>query len=200
MIIGVDLDNTIASYDALYHRAALEKGLIPVGTPVSKKAVRDHIWRTAGDVPWQHLQAEAYGPRMGEAEVIPGADGFFRHAGRAGATLFIISHKSEYARRDTTRTNLRRAAMDWLESRGFFDDPDIPLRREDVFFESTREDKVRRIRDLGCSVHIDDLEEVLTEPGLAGIRRILIGPGGEGAHPDIERCTGWKEIEARVFG
>ena len=200
MIIGVDLDNTIASYDALYHRAALEKGLVPEGTPVSKKAVRDHIWQTAGDVPWQFLQAEAYGPRMGEAELIPGADVFFRRAGQAGARLFIISHKREYARRDSTRTNLRHAAMDWLESRGFFNDPAIPLSREDVFFESTREAKIRRIRDLGCEVHIDDLEELLAEPGLAGIRRILIGPATADVHPDVEPCADWKEIEERVFG
>lgn len=199
MIIGVDLDNTIASYDALYHRAALERGLVDESTPVSKKAVRDHIRATAGDVPWQHLQAEIYGPRMAEAALIPGADEFLRRAGEAGATLFVVSHKSEYARRDATRTNLREAAMAWLAARGFFDDPAIPLAREDVFFESTRREKIERVRALGCEVLVDDLEELLADPGLAGIRRILIGATAS-EHPDIEPCTGWKEIGDRVLG
>ena len=200
MIIGVDLDNTIASYDALYHRLALEKGLIPEGIPISKQAVRDHIWETAGDLPWQHLQAEAYGPCMSEAELIPGADAFFRRAGRAGAIVFIISHKTVYARRDTTATDLHQAAMDWLASRGFFSDPEISLAKTDVFFEPTREEKIRRIRELDCQIHIDDLEELLAHPGLNRIRRIRLGPQGQGRHPDIAYCSDWKEIEGRVFG
>ena len=200
MIIGVDLDNTIVSYDALYHRLALEKGLISPGIPVSKQAVRDHIWKTAGDLPWQHLQAAAYGPCMATAKLIPGADAFFHRAAQAAATVFIISHKTMYAHRDTTGTNLHQAAMDWLTSQGFFNDPKIHLDREGVFFETTREEKIRRIRALGCQIHIDDLEEVLAQPGLDGIRRIRLGSDRPGGHPDITYCSAWKAIEARVFG
>jgi hypothetical protein len=200
MIIGVDLDNTIVSYDALYHRLALENGLIPQGIPISKQAVRGHIWKTVGDLPWQHLQAEVYGPRMAEAKLIPGAYGFFRRAGRTGAAVFIISHKTIYARRDHAGTNLHRTAMDWLTLQGFFDDPEIHLAREDVFFEATREEKIRRIRALGCQIHIDDLEEVLVQPDLDGIRRIRLGPDRLGGHPDITYCSAWKAIEACVFG
>ena len=47
MIIGLDFDNTIVSYDELFHRVALEGGLVPGDLPVRKEAVRDYL-REAG--------------------------------------------------------------------------------------------------------------------------------------------------------
>jgi hypothetical protein len=39
---------------------------------------------------------------------------------------------------------------------------EIPAER--VFFESTRSSKLARVRTVGCTYFIDDLEEVLTDP------------------------------------
>lgn len=201
MIIGVDLDNTIVSYETLFYRAALEKGLIPAETPVSKKAVRDHIWGTEGDLPWQYLQAEAYGPRMGEAQRLPGVMAFMREVGSRGDTLYIVSHKTEFARRDSTNTNLRTAAIQWLEAQGFFSDPDIPLSADDVYFESTRDEKIGRILTLGCEVFIDDLEELLAETALDGLQRVLITPEpSETVNAGIAQGTNWKEVSRHVYG
>ena len=47
MLVGVDFDNTIVSYDALFWNVALEKKLIPESVPPVKNAVRDHL-RAAG--------------------------------------------------------------------------------------------------------------------------------------------------------
>ena len=33
MLVGVDFDNTIICYDALFHRVAEEQGLLPAGVP-----------------------------------------------------------------------------------------------------------------------------------------------------------------------
>ena len=43
MRIGLDFDNTIVSYDALFHRVAREQDVVPANTPVNKIAVRDHL-------------------------------------------------------------------------------------------------------------------------------------------------------------
>lgn len=200
MIIGLDLDNTIVSYDAIFYRAGLEKGLIPDDLPVSKAAVRDHIWRTAGDEPWQCLQAEAYGPRMAEAAMMPGADAFLRAAGAAGVKLYVVSHKTAYARRDATRTNLRAAALDWLAAQGFFADQDIPLAPADVYFESTRQEKIRRVLSLGCQIMVDDLPELLADPALSGLERICIAATGSERRAGMTVLSSWKEITAHVFG
>ena len=43
MIVGVDFDNTIVAYDALFHRVASERGLIPATVAATKIAVRDAL-------------------------------------------------------------------------------------------------------------------------------------------------------------
>jgi len=43
VIIGIDFDNTIASYDEPMHRLAVERGLISSGLPKNKKLIRDTI-------------------------------------------------------------------------------------------------------------------------------------------------------------
>ena len=55
MLVGVDFDNTIVCYDGLFHKLALERGLIPEDFPASKGEVRDFLrntdrenWRIGG--------------------------------------------------------------------------------------------------------------------------------------------------------
>ena len=68
MFIGVDFDNTIVQYDELMYEIAAGWGAIPVGTPRNKKQIRDCLrQKTNGEIVWQRLQAEAYGPRILEA-------------------------------------------------------------------------------------------------------------------------------------
>ena len=41
MVIGVDFDNTLICYDQIFHRLAVEEGLISRNVPAQKKAIRD---------------------------------------------------------------------------------------------------------------------------------------------------------------
>ncbi len=45
MHIGVDFDNTMVCYDAIFHRVCLEKGLIPSEIPINKSEVRNYLRR-----------------------------------------------------------------------------------------------------------------------------------------------------------
>jgi len=177
-IIGIDFDNTIASYDELLFRAAVDRGLIPAGADRTKRAVRDRIrLLPGGEIEWQKLQALLYGPLMPGARQTDGVDDFIRWCRGAGITVFIVSHKTQYANYDETGTDLRTAALEWMAAQRFFDAAGLGLRPGDVFFESTREDKIARIRTLGCSHFIDDLEEVFLEPSFpANVQRILYAP------------------------
>ena len=178
LAIGVDFDNTIVSYDALMHRAALDRGLITDGPDRTKRAVRDRIRRLPdGEIEWQKLQALAYGPRMREAQPVDGADAFLRRCRRAGIRVFIVSHKTEYAGYDDTRTNLRTAALEWMTAHRFFERDGLDLVPGDVYFESTRGAKIARIGSIGCSYFIDDLEEVFLEPSFPPqVQKILYAP------------------------
>jgi len=181
-VLGIDFDNTIASYDDLLFRAAVDRGLIQAGGDRTKRAVRDRIrLRPDGEIEWQKLQALVYGPLMPGARPTDGVCAFIGWCRDAGIAVFIVSHKTRYANYDETGTDLRIAALEWMTAQRFFDEGGLGLSRDAVFFESTREDKIARIRSLGCSHFIDDLEEVFLEPSFpANVRRILYAPGAPG--------------------
>ena len=66
-----------------------------------------------------------------------------------------------------SRVNLRQAALGWMTAQGFFGTSGFAVPAENVFFESTRAEKLARIAALGCTHFIDDLEEVLDRSGLS---------------------------------
>ena len=186
-IIGIDFDNTLVSYDALIHQTALERGLITAGTDAGKRTVRDRIRLLPdGDVEWQKLQGLIYGPRMAQAQLMAGAAEFIRECRMRTWPLYIVSHKTEFAGYDDTRTNLRDAALTWMTSQRFFEPAGLGFSRDQVFFEGTRDAKVARIRALGCTHFIDDLEEVFLEPSFP---------------PDVRKClfVSWSAVHDDVF-
>jgi FMN phosphatase YigB (HAD superfamily) len=197
MVIGVDFDNTIAGYDALLARLALEKGLIGPRTAQGKKAIRDRVrLLPEGEIEWQRLQGAMYGPRMGEAVLIDGVASFFRRCRALGWKLFVVSHKTEYAGYDETRTSLPAVARGWLRAHGFFQPSGLGLDETDVFFEPTRAAKLARIGSLRCTHFIDDLEETFLEPAFpAGVTRILFNPHRETVTARAEVFTSWPSIE-----
>jgi hypothetical protein len=184
-------------------RIAAEMGLIPHGAAVDKRSLRDTVRNLEnGERLWMEIQAEAYGPRMGEAEVIEGAREFFLRARESGAKLYIISHKTEYAATDTqNKTSLRRAAMEWLERAGFFSGQ-MGIEVEDVFFEPTRAEKIARISKMRCEIFIDDLEEVFLDSSFPpGVSKILFSPSPQSALQVGVTALGlWSEVADNIFG
>jgi len=193
--IGIDFDNTIVGYDEVMRRIALERGLIDGGER-SKRAVRDRIRQLpGGEIEWQKLQALAYGPRMGEAVLLEGADEFIRRCRGAGMDVFIVSHKTVFANCDETRTDLRAAAMAWMTARRFFEPDGLGLRCGDVYFESTRAAKIARVEQIGCSHFIDDLVEVFLEPSFpSGVQKILLAPDAAMPAGGAAIVPGWRAL------
>jgi hypothetical protein len=201
MILGVDFDNTVVRYDKLVHRLARQRGVIPVELPREKAAVRDHLRRQgpAGEDLWTELQGEVYGPGMAEAEPFPGVLPFFARAFRSGLTVYIISHKTRQAVLGPAH-DLRTAALEWLEQRGFFDPARIGLSREQVLFAESRRQKVEFIREVGCAFFVDDLEEIFREPGFpAGTGKLWFTTSAAAPGPDIQVMRDWAAVEAYVF-
>ena len=187
--VGIDFDNTIVSYDDLAHSLAVERGLIPESTPASKQAVE-----------WQRIQVELYGDKMNEAALIPGVVPFIRICREGGIPVSIVSHKTERPNIDPTGPNLQDAALNWMDATGFF--LSSSLTPGDVYFEPTRDSKVDRIADLGCTVFIDDLIEVFREPGFPiGVTKILFSPtdGVEEPSLDFTVASSWNAISELVL-
>jgi hypothetical protein len=200
-IIGVDFDNTLVSYDDLLERLARERGLVPADTAPGKKTIRDSIrQRPDGEIEWQKLQGIVYGPRMNEAQLIGGAPEFFQACRQHGVRSVIVSHKTEYAGYDDTRTNLRQSALAWMETHRFFESDGLGLRREDVHFASTRAEKIAAIKQIGCTLFIDDLEETYLEPTFpSDVEKLLFAARGHAPVSGVRVCRTWREILDYVF-
>jgi hypothetical protein len=201
-IIGIDFDNTIVSYDNLMYELAIERGLIEATVPKSKKQIRDRIRQQPnGEIEWQKLQGAVYGPQMQKAQLIEGVAAFFQACRQQGIPTYIVSHKTEYANYDETRTSLREAALNWMTLHHFFQPEGLGLLRESVYFESTRVDKIQRIRTLNCTHFIDDLEETFLESTFPeSIAKILYAPHAQhSAQLTAKVAKSWQEIFDRFF-
>lgn len=202
-IIGMDLDNTLVSYDEVMHRVAIEEGLIPIGVSKNKKDIRNGIRRLPdGELQWQKLQAIVYGQKMDEAKLIDGVREFFDFCKRYQAKVYIVSHKTEFANADIVTTNLQAAAMGWMRRNKFFEPDGFGLSPGDVYFESTRRKKIKRIRRLECTHFIDDLEETFFDTSFpAGVEKILYAPHVR--HSPLQGAKvvlAWEEISDYFFG
>lgn len=200
--IGIDFDNTIVTYDEVFRASARARGLIGEDFRGSKQAVRDFIrLQPDGELAWQRLQGHVYGKGIADAAMFEGVDAFLRRCRAEGCTVFIVSHKTEYGHHDPARVNLRRAALDWMAAHGFFRADGYGIATDHVFFEGTRAEKLARIASLACTYFVDDLEEVLADPGFpAGVTRILFSEAENAgiAGPYLVRPT-WRQIEESVF-
>jgi hypothetical protein len=198
MRVGVDLDNTIVCYDDVFHRVAVEWGLIPAETAASKGTVRDYLRGQGREDTWIELQGYVYGNRFREAQPFPGVTEFFNLCQEQTIAISIISHRTRYPFAGP-RYDLHQAAYQWLEAYGFGTHGSTRL---SIFLEPTKAMKLERIARENCSVFIDDLPEFLAEPSFPKeVERILFDPS---ANHSIDECrfqsaASWKEIQRLVL-
>jgi hypothetical protein len=199
MRIGVDFDNTLASYDHAFVVVGKEESLLPADFTGGKESVKRLLYQQRPDgYLWERLQGLVYGRRIDLAELFEGVDRFFRMCREQDdCCVFVVSHKTILAHHDSEQTNLREAALRWMERRGFFAESGFGLNLGQIFFEDTREAKVRRIGELDCQVFIDDLPDVLAHADMpAGCRKFLFCGEHSGA---FEHAANWNEICDALF-
>lgn len=198
--VGLDFDNTIVRYDDVFHRIALELNLVPADLPRTKGSVRDYLRRIDREDEWTKLQGYVYGARMADAAMFPGVMDFLAAARGAGVEVRIISHKTRSPYLGPPY-DLHQAALDWIRANGFYDPARGGLRPEDVFFELTKEAKLKRIGEARCGVFLDDLPEFLAEPGFpASTERVLFDPAGAWrADRRFRRVETWSDFSAYVL-
>ena len=174
MRIGLDFDNTLACYDHIFRNKAKEKGIVSKFWSGNKIDIRKKLRsQNKGEIKWQKLQGEVYGPSMSQATLFPEVANFLMFCKKKGHKVFIVSHKTEFANYDSTKTPLQKVALDWMKSKGFFKKNLFNLSRKNIFFAESRKDKIKKIISLKLDIFIDDLEEVFNEKKFPSIKKIL---------------------------
>lgn len=195
MRIGLDFDNTIVCYDNLFYKVAIEQRLIPKSIPASKYAIREYLQKNNNEDLWTNMQGLVYGLRMMEANAFLGVEKFIEEAQKKGHQIFIISHKTIYPYAGP-KYNLHDSAQNWINKILQSSRNKINLEKS-IYFELTKENKIKKISELECDVFIDDLPEILNMPGfLEKTALILFDP--ENLHGNIEKhivkIKTWDEI------
>ncbi len=200
MRIGFDFDNTIVSYDALFHKVAIEQGVIDETVPVNKIAVRDYLRSIDRENSWTEMQGYVYGARMREAQCYPHVLDVMRQMKQAGHELAIISHKTKYPYLGQ-QYNLHDAAHLWIEEY-LVDEIGALIPVEQIFFEITKENKLNRISQWQCDVFIDDLPEILLSQHFPKkTQRYLFDPEQHyvnASFPDIKIISSWSLLGSCV--
>lgn len=197
MRIGLDFDNTIVSYDSLFHTVAQEQGVIPPELPANKLAIRDYLREIDKEAIWTEMQGTVYGARMLEAQAFPGVHSFIRRATEAGHSLAIISHKTQYNFLGP-RYDLHSAARAWID-RFLCEDGHPLIAEEQIYFELTKDKKIARIESFGCEAFVDDLPEILLAAQFPPTAtRYLFDPQAHHQNknlPGLEPISSWQALE-----
>jgi hypothetical protein len=198
--IGVDFDNTIITYDEVFRASAQSCGLLDAKFAGNKQAVRDAVRLLPdGERAWQRLQCEVYGKGIARAVMVDGFGAFLRRCWSENCSIVIVSHKTLYAAMDPDRTDLRQAALKWMDAQNLLEG-ERAIGRTNVYFENTRAEKIRRIATLGLTHFIDDLEEVLGDPSFpSDVKGILFGNERRHGQGCFVACSTWREVEQQVF-
>ncbi len=202
MIVGLDFDNTIIDYGPLFRTLAIDYGLVGPNILADKISVRNAVRRLrGGEIKWQHLQAQVYGPRISDACPTPRFKQFIARCLAHGAEVIIVSHKNRFAAQDHNKAHdLIKAATRWLQSKqitgqnGLLDD-------RSLHFEITREQKIERIVQLKCDVFVDDLVETFGEPNFPNnTKKILFDPFGHRCdRSGVVALQTWDAIGSAIF-
>jgi hypothetical protein len=198
--IGIDFDNTVVSYDGVFHRAAVEQGLIPEALATHKDSVRDYLRRAGREDEWTLLQGYVYGLRMDLARPYPGIREFLARAAECGAQTVLISHKTRHPYRGPAH-DLHAAARGFLAEQAIVGDAPGALSWDRVIFEETLIGKLRAIASTCCTQFVDDLPEFLGHPDFPeGVGRVLFDPHGHYRDETrFQRATSWAEVAALVL-
>jgi len=191
MIIGLDFDNTIVCYDKAIATLAEERFDLPDDLPRTKLAIRDYLRRLGREADWTRFQGELYGPGMIQAEPFENALDVLRELAALEHRLFVISHRTRFPYLGE-RYDLHSCAETWIRER-------IPPVFASVTFNESKADKIENIRRTSCSIFVDDLPEILSDPTFPNSTRpVLFAPNGAGSVWRGERITDWRDLIAAV--
>jgi hypothetical protein len=196
MQIGIDFDNTIVSYDSLFHKIALEKNLIPHGIKVNKNAVRDYLREINNEDAWTELQGYVYGLRMNEANAYQGLLSKLKELKNNKHEFFIVSHKTQFPFMGP-KYDLHEAAKKWIKI-NLQDKKNMLIDPGNVFFEVTKDAKIDRIKKLNLDFFIDDLPEILNHSNFpTSVTPILYDPEDnfpQSTFQNLKRLNNWGDL------
>lgn len=195
MRVGIDIDNTIICYDGVFASVARLLGHdIDAGS--TKAETKDWFHSREMYDEFTELQGLIYGTYLGHASVYHGVKTFLNQAERIGCSVFIVSHKTRYPIIGG-KVDLHEAASMFLAEQGIIKSGTsgfVPS--EQLFYETSLDDKIQKISDLQLDYFIDDLSDVICHdnfPQSTHAIQFVPGAGIEFTGAGM-RLSSWQDI------
>ena len=204
MRIGIDFDNTIVSYEQVFYEIA-QKDNININSYSLSGGYKTQVKialakKVNGDIQWQRIQGYVYGLGMSSAQIMFGFFNFVLNCRLNNWDVYIVSHKSEYGHFDKSRTQLRRAALDWMNNNNFFYESEPLIPQNNIFFLDTQDLKIKKIIHLNLDFFIDDLLEVFQNPLFPEkINKFLLSKNSKNYDEGIRTFPSWGQISNELF-
>jgi hypothetical protein len=198
--VGIDLDNTIISYDKAFQNGAIVSGLVDKDCNLNKKALRNFIrTKPDGEFEWQKLQGYVYGEGINEAVLFPGVYRFLWRCKERKIDIEIVSHKTEFGHFDSQKISLRDSATNFLINQGLLDNKNPLIKK--VTYKSSKKEKLDYIKQNNYECFIDDLEEIIFSEELESQKGILFSneePFIKNSNKVIAKS--WEDISQNILG
>ena len=159
MILGIDFDNTIIDYSKTFKHVALKDNLIKKNFPSDKQLIKKLLLEKNFEKKWTQLQGKVYGEEISKAKIYKNCKKILKELNKKKINKFIVSHRTLYPYIGK-KTNLHLSAKNWLKKNNFYDS-EINFNHNEIFFEKTKNRKIKKILSLKCTHFIDDLIEIL---------------------------------------
>ena len=137
-LLGLDFDNTLVSYDEMFHKIALERGLISTGVSPNKIEIRDYLRGQGKDEEFTLMQGEIYGNRILEAKPMDGM--LIWQLKERGIKMAIGSYKTRTPYKGP-KYDLREAAYAWLRHHRFFDQDVLDWSEDEIHLLTQKKKK-----------------------------------------------------------
>lgn len=195
--IGIDFDNTIVNYDKVF-RFLLKKFYKINTLKKSKKEIRKIIIKDKGERAWMTLQGQAYGKYMYTSEISIGFKNFLHRAIINNSKIFIVSHKTDFGHYDKAKINLRKKSYEWIE-KNINSNEKYKILKKNIFFLSTIDKKINKVKKLKLDFFIDDLEIILNNKDFPkSTKKILYNTSIN--KNDYKNYIYWRDISHYIFG
>ncbi len=156
--IGFDLDNTIIDYSLSAKQYAQQVGIQDVFSLGELRKILNGIDH-AHDA-WTRAQSWIYGEGLQFAAIQENLTTQLTRLHDQDFSIFVVSHKTEYGPKSFGSVEFVNLALEWLNSSPL---GSLLTKNVNLFFEETRELKLKRIRNLQLNFFVDDLIEVLED-------------------------------------
>ena len=202
MKIGIDFDNTIAIYDDLFNLENKKYNFTGNKKSNPKETLKKNLLKSKnGLFLWNKFQGSLYGGKIKYAKIASGLKLFLIIAQYFKYEIFIISHKTEYGHYDKNKINLRTEALKWLRQNNFFVKKNLLIKKKNIFFCNSQEDKIQKINSLNLDYFVDDLPVILKHKEIKyNIKKIFYNRfDSKIKDKNIQKFSNWADISNFIF-